>query len=606
MSDHEHTIDDIVNALIRAKDTEKGAMLLIGAGCSATAGIPLASEVVKIIEERFPREFERAGPAKNYPDVMYHLSPGERRGLISEQVKDAKINWAHICMAQLLKSGYVSRILTTNFDPLIMRACSLLQFHPAVYDFGRLVEYKADHIPSKAVFYLHGQHTGFVLRNTDAECAPHAASLRPVIDDARCGRPIIVVGYSGDNDHILSALKDVEAFDDRLYWVTYKDSEPGRLAREAVLGTDKYGFDIKGYDADDFFVLLAQKLECFPKFPGEPFAYLKEWFEQLTPYQFPGQDDTPDLMHEARKSISDAAKISDGTEAGDKVESSSEGAISATVIGANALMMAGDYEAVIKMISQFPEPRPESLTNIITWAHIMQGNALSTQAKTKSGEEADGLYRAAYEKYKAVVDIKPDMHEALNNWGAALSDQAKTKSGEEADGLYRAACEKYKAAVDIKPDMHDALYNWGVALSDQAKTKSGDEADDLYRAACEKYEAAVDIKPDMHDALYNWGTALLSQAKTKSGEVQVRLSGEARQKLLEAESLLSGSGAYNLACLAALEGDASECRQWLESSLAHGTLPDRAHIKVDTDIDSVRGEEWWPEFLAKAYGPPEE
>ncbi len=55
----------------------------------------------------------------------------------------------------------------------------------------------------------------------------------------------------------------------------------------------------------------------------------------------------------------------------------------------------------------------------------------------------------------------------------------------------------------IKPDMHEALYNWGTNLSDQAQTKSGAEADRLFTEAGEKYQQALAIKPDLHEALNN-------------------------------------------------------------------------------------------------------
>ena len=48
------------------------------------------------------------------------------------------------------------------------------------------------------------------------------------------------------------------------------------------------------------------------------------------------------------------------------------------------------------------------------------------------------------------------MHEALYNWGTALSDQAATKAGEEADRLYAQAGEKYAAARAIRPDIYGA------------------------------------------------------------------------------------------------------------------------------------------------------
>jgi Tfp pilus assembly protein PilF len=91
----------------------------------------------------------------------------------------------------------------------------------------------------------------------------------------------------------------------------------------------------------------------------------------------------------------------------------------------------------------------------------------------------------AGEKYAAALTIKDDKHDTLNNWGIALSDQAKTKTGDEADRLFALAGEKYAAALAIKPDKHESLNGWGNALSDQAKTKAGDEADRLLALAGE-------------------------------------------------------------------------------------------------------------------------
>ena len=84
-------------------------------------------------------------------------------------VQAARINWGHICIAALMKEGYVDRILTVNFDPLIARACALLGEYPAVYDFAASQHFKPDFVSDKAVFHLHGQMSGFVLLNTDAE-----------------------------------------------------------------------------------------------------------------------------------------------------------------------------------------------------------------------------------------------------------------------------------------------------------------------------------------------------------------------------------------------------------------------------------------------------
>ena len=71
--------------------------------------------------------------------------------------------------------------------------------------------------------------------------------------------------------------------------------------------------------------------------------------------------------------------------------------------------------------------------------------------KQKSGEEATSLYAQAGEKYEEALRVKPDYHEALENWGAALLQQAQQKSGEEADRLVAQAGEKSLQAEELVP-----------------------------------------------------------------------------------------------------------------------------------------------------------
>ena len=95
-------LEDVVSALKKAKEDNINVNLLIGAGCSVTANIPAAQGMVDTIKKEFPGEFKRA-KIKDYPNCMSKLTPSERRNLISRIVKDAKINWTHIAIAQLMK-----------------------------------------------------------------------------------------------------------------------------------------------------------------------------------------------------------------------------------------------------------------------------------------------------------------------------------------------------------------------------------------------------------------------------------------------------------------------------------------------------------------------
>ena len=59
------------------------------------------------------------------------------------------------------------------------------------------------------------------------------------------------------------------------------------------------------------------------------------------------------------------------------------------------------------------------------------------------------MFRESSKKYTASLEIKPDNHEALNNWGAELLSQAKTKAGKEASNLYSQVKKKLVAAEEI-------------------------------------------------------------------------------------------------------------------------------------------------------------
>ena len=629
--DFRRSIDDIVETVRNAQGRSRSCSLLIGAGCSVKGGVPLAGEFVQIIKDRYPQSYRRA-EAKTYPQCMAELTLGERRDLIAEYVDKAKINWAHIGIACLLQAGYVDRVLTTNFDPLVMRACALLGEFPAVYDFAASQLLTPADIPDKAVFHLHGQRTGFVLMNTPAECQKQSERLGPVFQDAGRGRVWIVVGYSGENDPVFDHLARVDRFDNGLYWVGYQDSEPASHVSERLLTEGKFASYVNGWDADSFFVTLAQRLGIFPpSLLQQPFTHLDRIFQMLSPFSLPNEVSEEDVTRTPREWIQRAIK---------EIEQ-----VDRSVADAWRMLMGGDYDGVVALRKQYETKPSQELAEALSWAYVMQGNSLMAQAESKTGEEADPLFAQAGEKFAAVLAIKPDKHEALNNWGNALLAHAKTKTGEEADRLFAQAEEKYAAALAVKPDKHEALYNWGGLLLAQGKTKTGEEGARLFARAGEKYAATLAVKPDKHEALNNWGNALSAQAQTKTGEEADRLFAQAGEKHAAAlaikpdmhealnnlgialsaqaqtktgeeadclfalakekydlvEGISPGRAAYNLECIAALMRDEDGCRNWLERSKGAGTLPERQHLLADDDLESVRESEWFKDFLKDAY-----
>ncbi len=536
------SIDEIVETLKDGKDRGRGCTLLIGAGVSVTAGIPTAAGFVDLIQKRFPYKYGQVSLPRTYPKCMGQLLADERRGLISKFVDDALINWAHVCIALLIQNGYVDRVLTTNFDPLVAKACALLGVFPAVYDFAASQLFKAASLPDQAIFHLHGQRTGFVLLNTEKEVDRLSKASEPVFENAGQGRTWIVVGYSGEQDPVFKHLADIPGFDNGLFWVSYKDQQPADHVQNTLLSDEKSAFYVSGFDADSFFITLCQRLSIFPpRLVARPFTHLAGILSMFAPYQLPGQSTGEDVTRIAREWISSAVRqfeeqisaASQHAQAGTTPEG--EELPDALVAAATELVMSGQYREALAFSKVYQKRKIPELGDMLAWAHVMLGFASSKGVATApSGEQANKLFSTAENEFRLALDIKPQMHEALNMWANLLGDMAKSSSGDEADGLYALAGEKYSEVLKLTPNDHEVLYNWGITLGDQANTKTGAEADRLYVLAGEKYARAVQIQPDYHQAFYNWGITLGEQANIKSGEEADQLYVLAEQKYAQA------------------------------------------------------------------------
>ena len=162
------TLDIVVETLENAKQDNKGCSVLIGAGCSVSAGVPLAPGFVQEFSKKYPKRFAVV-QQQTYPHCMAALANAERDGLIGPHIDKARLNWAHVGLAQLMATGYVTRVLTTNFDPLMIKACAMVRVFPAVYDLAASQVFAADRVQEPSIFYLHGQRSGFVTLHTEDE-----------------------------------------------------------------------------------------------------------------------------------------------------------------------------------------------------------------------------------------------------------------------------------------------------------------------------------------------------------------------------------------------------------------------------------------------------
>jgi tetratricopeptide (TPR) repeat protein/NAD-dependent SIR2 family protein deacetylase len=595
-------VDRVAQAIKSAKDRGRAFAFLIGAGVSKAANVPLAGELIKLVEEKHPAEFAKIPEPdrKNYGRVMGRLSLGERRDLLKPIMDEAKINWANVAIAAILKKGFIDRVLTLNFDNVLERACGICGYYPAVYDFGTAPSNSVDHVVSGSIVHLHGQSYGLVMLNTDEETKRHSDAIRPLVQDTLHSHGLLVVGYSGGADSLFPVVAECHSGRERVYWLGHNE-EPAEQIRPLL---DKpYTEFLGGVDADVFLIELAKQLGCWP--PAvliRPYEHLREEVRDVVDYPKALAGDT-DLVKDLRGQLVEWEAYRTPQKETDRLRE---------------LLLQGKYQQVIDE----GDSNVPAQADIMAWARIEEAHELTrdlrNEERFKNGlqkytealairpdkhealnswgaalsrlaelKQDEALYAQSFEKYAAAVAIQPDDHEALYNWGTALSDLARLKQDA---GLFAQGFEKYAAAVAIKPDFPEALNNWGSALSALAELKK-DEG--LYAQSFEKYAAALAIKPDQHEALNNWGNALCSLWHVTKNDDLLSM---ALEKHVEAEAI-SGRPSYNLACCHALVGHEDTARQKLMDCREAGTLPDKAHLTVDPDWEAYREKDWFKDLL---------
>ena len=96
---------------------------------------------------------------------------------------------------------------------------------------------------------------------------------------------------------------------------------------------------------------------------------------------------------------------------------------------------------------------------------------------------------------------------------------------------------------------------------------------------------------------------MIDRSKLSSGAIAQQARQAARDKLLQAEHIRAGAGAYNLACVEALEGDSQAAVRWLNLLLSSGDRLTKKRIRDETDFERIRDD---PSFRAFLESLPDE
>ena len=469
-NENPYAVEDLAEFMRLSRKAEKPFIFITGAGCSVTSGIPLAQKIVSELNERFVLELKPLSDEdrKDYGKCMGRLETSKRREYLQEYIGKAKINWAHIALACLMKEGYIRRVLTFNFDNLLARSCGLLGEYPPIYDFTAANLNLHRLIDDPAIVHLHGQGHGFVQLNTESETEEHAARLKEFVGHTLSESPTLFIGYSGKNDAFLPQIE--EQFDDqhRLFWVDMGDQAPEHLKNKLLTSSLAHYMSCKN-GADLFLIELARKLECFPPtIFADPYQHMLDELEEVADYPMP-KDELSDDHKEALSTRVNTSTEEILLETKNRLREAQQQAERQESNFLQAYLQ-GDYQKIIKALEDSSSLNHDQSL----W---LARSYFSLAKRENSAENQIKVYEKIIDRFKdnTELDIQESVVKALVNKGVAL---VRLEQPNNAIKIYDEIVEKFGESGELilQEVVAIALVNKGITLERLKQLENAIEA----------------------------------------------------------------------------------------------------------------------------------
>lgn len=554
-------------------DTPWGQVLVItGAGCSASAGIPTARQiaqecavnlsvtygfarsaeelgatlgvqaeaaVVRLVKKgELPKTFLAGQGASEPPwsELYEYLfthtydSPTEQKRVIERALaREQGLNWAHACLGELMRHRYVHTVLTVNFDLLALEGAVRAGVIPAIAD-GFEGLSRVDGAPAHPqLVYLHGTRHNYTLRNAAYqvnESAVNPAAIRAVGDLVRRSACILVVGYSAADSGLAELLRQsLLNYGGRLVWTAFDPRKEKLSAKAREMCKSPGAKLLLGVSADGLFRELLRGIGLgAPQWIWDPLNALSEAAERL--------------LHGEDASVRSVVEVLRGRIAQYRDQMKSERDPLVVQLGmAEQLRLAGQELEAIETLRELRNSHPNS-------PEVLRalGNALVAAGKVRA---ESALLTEAVVTFKECLELFP--READENaWaqaqarlGYALVNLGDLEEGaalvEEAVAAYREAFEVHtreQSPLDWAKDQNDL----GTALRTLADLEEGTAR---LKEAVEAFRTALEVRTrercplDWATTQHNLGEALTCLGEREGGTACLEEAVKALRTALE-------------------------------------------------------------------------
>jgi O-acetyl-ADP-ribose deacetylase (regulator of RNase III) len=225
---------------------------------SADAGVPMAtrdhpeikSVVTLVAEHLFLRRNRRSpgdrteleawldeegllqDPTCRYSDALQLVAPDNegRQRYLEQFFSGRRPTSSHEAIARFVAAGLFRQTFTTNFDPLLERALLFSGLDVAVVGEAGLVA-KLARTAAPIVYKVHGDYLFTNHKHTRLETSALEAAMHVRLRDTVAERPILVIGHSGSDASITTALMEglARGSDSVVLWLLYKNESPSPL-----------------------------------------------------------------------------------------------------------------------------------------------------------------------------------------------------------------------------------------------------------------------------------------------------------------------------------------------------------------------------------------
>lgn len=283
-------IDDFIRRFsLRANNL----MWFLGAGASASSGLPTAIDMVWEFKQRLFVSQRRVsyrtvsdlsnpivcnqlqshvdslqrlpsrGDPMEYAALFEEVYPSEqdRRKYLDAKLSGAKPSYGHMAVATLMRADKLFLLWTTNFDSLVADACA------TVYGTtSRLttVDLNATEIETKIInerrwpieVKLHGDFRWRRLKNTNDELRHQDSSLRQSLVESCRRYGLVVLGYSGRDNSIMDAINEAveseSTFPGGLFWLIRSGDQPPQHVIQLLDLASKKGIEATMVEIESF------------------------------------------------------------------------------------------------------------------------------------------------------------------------------------------------------------------------------------------------------------------------------------------------------------------------------------------------------------------